>query len=163
MARRVFFSFHYDEDINRSMIVRNSWVTQGKEAAGFIDKAEFEKIKRNGENAVCKWIDKQLEGTSVTVVLIGKETLNRPFVQYEIIKSIERGNAIIGIHIHNLRDMITQRTTVKGNPHTIIGYYNDGTPAYFDYICDDLYDYLEDNGYYNLGSWIEKAALKKGK
>ncbi|GAB7231231.1 TIR domain-containing protein [Streptococcus anginosus] len=163
MARRVFFSFHYDEDINRSMIVRNSWVTQGKEAAGFIDKAEFEKIKRNGENAVCKWIDKQLEGTSITIVLIGKETLNRPFVQYEIIKSIERGNAIIGIHIHNLRDMITQRTTVKGNPHTIIGYYNDGTPAYFDYICDDLYDYLEDNGYYNLGSWIEKAALKKGK
>lgn len=163
MARRVFFSFHYDEDINRSMIVRNSWVTQGKEAAGFIDKAEFEKIKRNGENAVCKLIDKQLEGTSITIVLIGKETLNRPFVQYEIIKSIERGNAIIGIHIHNLRDMITQRTTVKGNPHTIIGYYNDGTPAYFDYICDDLYDYLEDNGYYNLGSWIEKAALKKGK
>ena len=163
MARRVFFSFHHDEDINRSMIVRNSWVTQGKEAAGFIDKAEFEKIKRNGENAVCKWIDKQLEGTSITIVLIGKETLNRPFVQYEIIKSIERGNAIIGIHIHNLRDMITQRTTVKGNPHTIIGYYNDGTPAYFDYICDDFYDYLEDNGYYNLGSWIEKAALKKGK
>lgn len=163
MARRVFFSFHYDEDINRLMIVRNSWVTQGKEAAGFIDKAEFEKIKRNGENAVCKWIDKQLEGTSVTVVLIGKETLNRPFVQYEIRKSIERGNAIIGIHIHNLRDMITQRTTVKGNPHTIIGYYNHDTPAYFDYICDDLYDYLEDNGYYNLGSWIEKAARKKGK
>ena len=163
MARRVFFSFHYDEDINRSMIVRNSWGTQGKEAAGFSDKAEFEKIKRNGENAVCKWIDKQLEGTSITIVLIGKETLNRPFVQYEIIKSIERGNAIIGIHIHNLRDMITQRTTVKGNPHTIIGYYNDDTPAYFDYICDDLYDYLEDNGYYNLGSWIEKAARKKRK
>ena len=163
MARRVFFSFHYDEDINRSMIVRNSWVTQGKEAAGFIDKAEFEKTKRNGENAVCKWIDKQLEGTSVTVVLIGEETLNRPFVQYEIRKSIEKGNAIIGIHIHNLRDMITKRTTVKGNPHTIIGYYNDDTPAYFDYICDDLYDYLEDNGYYNLGSWIEKAARKKGK
>ena len=83
MARRVFFSFHYDNDINRSMIVRNSWVTQGKEAAGFIDKAEFEKMKRKGEKEVYKWIDKQLEGTSVTVVLIGAETLSRPFVQYE--------------------------------------------------------------------------------
>lgn len=30
MARRVFFSFHYDNDINRSMTVRNSWVTQIK-------------------------------------------------------------------------------------------------------------------------------------
>ena len=47
MARRVFFSFHYENDINRSMTVRNSWVTQGKEAAGFVDKAEFEQIKRH--------------------------------------------------------------------------------------------------------------------
>lgn len=39
MLRRVFFSFHYDNDSNRSMIVRNSWVTQEKDAAGFIDEA----------------------------------------------------------------------------------------------------------------------------
>ena len=45
MARRVFFSFHYANDINRSMTVRNSWVTQGKEVVDFIDKAEFEQIK----------------------------------------------------------------------------------------------------------------------
>ncbi len=51
MARRVFFSFHYQNDINISMTVRNSWVTQGKEAAGFIDKADFEQIKRQGNNA----------------------------------------------------------------------------------------------------------------
>ena len=51
MARRVFFSFHYDNDINRSMTVGNSWVTQGKEAAGFIDKAEFEQIKLKGDQA----------------------------------------------------------------------------------------------------------------
>lgn len=90
MARRVFFSFHYKNDIDRSMIVRNSWVTQGKEAAGFIDKAEFEQIKRKGDDAVYRWIDKQLEGTSVTVVLIGSDTLNRKFVQYEICKSLEK-------------------------------------------------------------------------
>ncbi|BEO97145.1 TIR domain-containing protein [Fusobacterium polymorphum] len=163
MARRVFFSFHYEEDINRSMVVRNSWVTQGKEVAGFIDKVEFEKVKKEGKEAICRWIDKQLVGTSVTVVLIGKETLNRPFVQYEIRKSVERGNAIIGVCIHNIKDMITQKTSVKGNPHTIIGYYDGKIPAYFDDICDGLYDYLEDNGYFNLGIWIEEAAQKKDK
>ncbi|WP_314760192.1 TIR domain-containing protein [uncultured Abiotrophia sp.] len=163
MARRVFFSFHYDDDINRSMTVRNSWVTQGKEAAGFIDKAEFEKVKKDGESAIYRWIDKQLEGTSVTVVLIGRETLNRRYVQYEIRKSIKRGNAIIGVYINEIKDMRTQMTTSKGNSHTIIGYYNDGTPAYFDDICDGLYDYTQNNGYYNLGSWIEKAARNKGK
>ena len=146
MARRVFFSFHYDNDINRSMIVRNSWVTQGKEAAGFIDKAEFEKMKRKGEKEVYKWIDKQLEGTSVTVVLIGAETLSRPFVQYEICKSLQRGNAVIGVYINWIRDMRTLKISAKGNIHTVIGYYEDGSPAYFDNVCDGIYDYVTQDG-----------------
>ena len=60
MARRVFFSFHYEEDISTSMVVRNSWVIKGKETAGFVDKAEFEKVKKQGNSAVCNLIDKQL-------------------------------------------------------------------------------------------------------
>ena len=97
MARKVFFSFHYEEDINRSMVVRNNGTT--KDFVGFIDKAEFESVKKQGNQAIYNWIDNQLKGTSVTVVLIGEETLNRPFVQYEIQKSIEKGNAIIGVFI----------------------------------------------------------------
>jgi len=163
MARRVFFSFHYENDINRSMIVRNSWVTQGKESAGFIDKAAFEEIKRQGDNAVHRWIDRQLEGTSVTVVLIGSETLNRPFVQYEICQSLQRGNAVIGVLINGIRDMNTGFCSMKGNIHTIIGYYNDKTPAYFDSICDGIYDYSTQYGYINLGMWIESAAKAHNK
>ena len=68
MARRVFFSFKYKEDVSRAMVVRNSWVAQGKEAAGFIDAADFEKLEKQGDDAIRNWIDKQLEGTSVTVV-----------------------------------------------------------------------------------------------
>ena len=155
MARRVFFSFHYDNDINRSMTVRNSWVTQGKEAAGFVDKAEFEKIKRTGKIAVHNWIDSQLNGTSVTVVLIGSDTLNRPFVQYEICESLKRGNGVIDVYIHNIKDMIIQKGSVKGN--------SDGSPAYFDNVYDGLYDYIEQDGYNNLGSWIETAAKAHNK
>lgn len=163
MVRKVFFSFHYQNDINRSMTVRNSWVPQGKEAAGFIDKADFEQIKRQGNNAVHRWIDEQLEGTSVTVVLIGEETLNRPFVQYEIRKSLERGNALIGVKIHSIKDMITHRTSSSGNTHSIIWYYDNQIPAYFDELCDGIYDYTWDDGYKNLGAWIESAARKHGK
>ena len=162
MARRVFFSFHYENDINRSMVVRNSWVTQGKESAGFIDKAEFEKIKRQGDKSVHNWIDKQLQGTSVTVVLIGSETLKRPFVQYEICQSLNRGNAIIGVHINNIEDMRTGYITPKGIVHIVIGNHN-GKSVYFDDICDGIYDYTYDDGYHNLGKWIELAARKHGK
>ena len=163
MSRRVFFSFHYENDINRSMTVRNSWVTQGKEAAGFYDKAEFEQVKRQGKEAVYRWIDKQLEGTSVTVVLIGTKTLDRPFVKYEICKSLEKGNAVIGVHINNIRDMRTKKTSSKGNVHTVIGYYSDNRPAYFDDIADGIYDYTYDDGYYHLGEWLEVAARAHNK
>lgn len=47
MIRRVFFSFKY-KDVSRSMVVRNSWVTQDREAAGFVDAADFEAKKNEG-------------------------------------------------------------------------------------------------------------------
>lgn len=146
------------------MVVRNRWVTKGTQTiSGVIDKADFEKIKRKGDQAVYNWIDSQLEGTSVTVVLIGEATLNRPFVHYEICKSLKRGNAIIGVHIHDICDMVTKNTSLKGNVHTEIGRYEDGNSAYFDSICNQLYDYKLDDGYNNLGEWVELAAKMKGK
>lgn len=164
MARSVFYSFCYSDDINRTMVVRNRWVTQGNQIiSGIIDKAEFEKLKRTGDTAVHNWIDKQLEGTSVTVVLLGTNTLTRPFVQYEICESIKRGNAVIGVYVHNIKDMITGLTSSKCNTHSVIGHYNDNTPAYFDNISDGTYDYIIENGYENLRVWVEDAAKKKGK
>ncbi|BDP76418.1 hypothetical protein EfmAA242_06460 [Enterococcus faecium] len=70
---------------------------RGTKEAGFVDKAEFEKVKRNGDIAIKNWIDNQLIGTSVTVVLIGKETLDREYVKYEIQESYKRGNAILAV------------------------------------------------------------------
>lgn len=163
MARRVFFSFHYNNDVYRVMTVRNSGVFRGVEEAGFVDKADFESVKRQGNEAVHRWINKQLEGTSVTVVLIGSETLNRPFVQYEICKSLERGNGLIGVKISSIRDMRTQKTSLAGNMHTKIGNYNDGSPAYFDDVADAIYDYSLNDGYKNMGAWIEISAKKHSK
>lgn len=162
MARRVFFSFHYENDVNRAMVVRNSWVVQGIKEANFIDKAAFETVKRQGDQAVRNWIDRQLNGTSVTVVLIGAETLTRPFVQYEICESLKRGNGVIGVHINGVRDMV-KGVAPRGNVHTSIGTYDNGTPAYFDVIADGIYDYTSGNGYQNLGLWIEESAKKHGK
>ena len=83
MARRVFFSFHYKQDAARAGVVRNHSVTKsGLGDAGYIDAADWETLERQGERAIQNWIDRQLQGTSVTVVLIGRETANRPWVQY---------------------------------------------------------------------------------
>ncbi len=155
-TRKVFFSFHYTNDVTRANVVRNSWVTQGAKKAGFIDKAEFEKLKLQGSKAVKDWIDKQLHGTSVTVVLIGKETLNRPYVQYEIQKSIERGNAIIGVQVGGIKNL-QEQTSYSQSKNTKI----DG--KYFKDMVEGFYDYIVDDGYTNLGNWVDDAAIKKGK
>ena len=114
MARRVFFGFHYDRDNWRASQVRNSWITKsGREAAGFWDAAAWEEVQGKGEDAIKQWIRKQLEGTSVTVVLIGAETSTRDYVKYEITQSWDRGNGLIGVYIHNQKDK-NGRTDVKG-------------------------------------------------
>lgn len=144
--RKVFFSFKY-KDVSRAMVVRNSWVTQGKEAAGFIDSADFEALKRQGDTAIKNWIDKQLNGTSVTVVLVGEKTCDSRWVKYEIEKSIEIGNGLLGIDVSKIKDL-------QGNTSERCG----KIPK--DY---DFYLWNNDDGYHKMGDWIEKAAKDAGR
>src|ERR1700682_5057017 len=103
MARKVFFSFKY-EDVSRAMIVRNSDVIRGDQKAGFIDKADFEKVKKGGDQAIKNWIDRQLDGTTVTRGLVGAETCASRWVEYEIEASKKRGNGLLGIDISKIKD-----------------------------------------------------------
>jgi hypothetical protein len=146
MARKTFFSFKY-KDVSRAMVVRNSWVAQGKEAAGFIDSADFEEVKRKGDTAIKNWIDGQLEGTSVTVVLVGEKTCNSRWVKYEIQKSIERGNGLLGIDVSEIKDL--QGNTSERCEEIPSGY--------------NFYLWKKDDGYKNMGNWIENAAKDAGK
>lgn len=159
MYKKVFFSFHYENDVRRANVVRNSGVFRSIQEAGFIDKAEFEKIKRTGESAVKRWIDQQLKGTSVTVVLLGEETLNRPYVRYEIEESYRKGNTIIGVKIGNVRDMVTGLKSVNPSTAKIIGTDTLGKSLNFNEITSGIYDYINDDGYNNLGKWIAKASV----
>src|SRR5271155_2265412 len=102
MTRRVFFSFHYERDIWRTNVVRNSGVVEGTAAAGFHDASLWEEAKKKGDAEVKRLIDKALFGTSVTVVLIGSQTANRKYVGYEIEKSIAVGNGLLGVRIHQM-------------------------------------------------------------
>src|SRR5713101_7903302 len=104
MPRRVFISFHYERDIWRTNVVRNSGVVEGSAAAGFYDASLWEEAKKKGKADVKKLIDNGLVGTSVTVVLIGAETSQREFVDYEIEQSIARGNGLLGIYISGIKD-----------------------------------------------------------
>jgi hypothetical protein len=104
MAKRVFFSFHY-QDVKdfRANVVRQSWRLQKREEAGFFDGSIWEESKTKGSVALKKLINDGLEGTSVTAVLIGSQTYLRDWVRYEIMKSFSRGNHLLGVHINQVK------------------------------------------------------------
>ncbi|TAF97589.1 MAG: TIR-like domain-containing protein [Cytophagia bacterium] len=163
MVRRVFFSFHYENDVWIANIVRNSWVTKpNTETAGFIDAADFEEVKKGGDSAIKRWIDNQLNGTSVTVVLIGAETSNREYVKYELEKSYARGNGIVPIYIHKVKGRNGYQSSKGSNTFGEIGKDKNGNSVYLS-VNYPIYDWIDDNGYNNLGKWVEEAAKKAGR
>ena len=141
MTRRVFFSFHYECDIWRTNVVRNSGVVEGTAAAGFHDASLWEEAKNKGGAEVKKLIDKGLVGTSVTVVLIGAETSSRKFVDYEIEQSIARGNGLLGIYISGIKDQ-NGKTDVQGV-----------APARLAKVGASCYTWNRDK----FGEWVEAA------
>lgn len=134
MPRRVFFSFHYD-DILAVNIVRQSNKIRTQydpSARSFFDKGLWEKVKLRGSAAIKAEIDKGLQGSSVTCLLIGKATWQRPWVRYEILASLARGNGLLGIHIHDVgprsysllaaHAMLGQPVTPGANPYEYVGF-----------------------------------------
>ena len=163
MARKVFFSFHYERDSQRASVVRNSWVTKlNSEEAGFLDAAAWEKVKSQGDAAIKNWIEKQLNGTSVTAVLIGPETNSREWVRYEVRRSYERGNGLLGIYLHNIKDFSGKIDSKGDNTFGELGKDAAGNSVYFFEVAS-MYDWVYDTGYSNLGDWVEKAARKAGR
>lgn len=158
MTRRVFFSFHYERDVRRIQQVRNSWVVRERgQAPPFYDAADFEEAKRRA-GGIQQWINGQLDGCSVTAVLFGKETFNREWVKYEIRRSYDRGMGIVAIDIHNVKDPLYGTDLSGRNPldHWTAG----GRPFSSIYRT---YDWVRDDGYNNIGNWIEVAARNAGR
>lgn len=146
-GRRVFFSFHYEEDVWRASNLRNAGQFDAAAAAGWDDASLWEEAKKKGDAAIRRLIDNGLKNTSVTAVLIGEKTSTRPWVTYEIKKSIERGNGLLGVRIHGIGDKKGRKGKSGAVPTA-----------------------LKDGGYpvYNwnrkkLSYEVEQAAIKAGK
>lgn len=142
MAHRTFFSFHYQRDVWRATNVRKSSQLKPSITPEWIEASIWESAKTTGNAAVQRLIDNALNGTTVTAVLIGAQTASRQWVKYEIDASLERGNGLLGIYIHNIKDR-NGYTDNKGSNPLPSGYRT--------------YDWVNDDGYTNLGSWVDAA------
>ncbi len=169
MARRLFFSFDYENVKDfRVNVVRNSQAIK-KGDSHFFDNSMWEKTKTKGEAALIKLIDSGLSGSSVTAVLIGSETYKRKWVKYELVKSFTLGKGIFGITINRIRSANTSTIDAKGpNPFEYIRVKVDsnGKKIYFEELVNGKWQEFKllpvDNNrlsntlYFGLGSKGER-------
>ena len=147
MARRVFFSFHY-KYVWKVNQIRSMPNITGTAAAGFQDASLWEAAKIKGDKEIKKMIDAGLNNTSVTVVFVTNGTANRKYINYEIDQSLARGNGLVAVQIHHLKDINGKTGSAGAIPSKITA---NGFKAY-------KYTNKE-----SLAKWIEKAAKLAGK
>jgi hypothetical protein len=159
MARRTFYSFHYDPDHWRAQQIRNMGLIEGNTPA---TPNNWEAVKKGGQAAVQKWIDDQLDGRSCTVVLIGSATAGRKWIDYEIERSWNDGKGVLGIHVHNLKDSDGDRSSKGANPFATFTMKRDNTKTLSSIVKTYDPPYIDSQQVYahiktNLAGWIEKA------
>lgn len=147
MARRTFFSFHY-KYVWKVNQIRSMPNVIGTSAAGFQDASLWEEAKKKGDKEIKSMIDQGLRNTSVTVVFVTHGTANRKYINYEIDKSIERGNGLVAVQIHHLKD----QNGNTGSPGAI--------PSQIERNGYKAYKYTNKE---SLARWIEEAATLAGK
>jgi hypothetical protein len=108
----------------------------------------WEEAKKKSDDAVKKLINDGLVGTSVTVVCIGYKTAGRKFINYEIEKSIDRGNGLLGGRINHLKNF-DGLIDPEGDIPALLTKHNYPVYKYSDHQ--------------KLKNWIEEAAKKAGK
>ena len=170
MARRVFFSFHFQRDIFRVNVVRNHWLTKPDHLeAGFYDASLWEEAKKKGDAAIKSLIDTKLNGTSVTAVLIGLETHQRKYVLYEIEKSIRDNKGLFGIYIHDIKDIKDIKDINNGgvdsrgqNPFDMVSVKQGSITVPASQIYPS-YHWTTGMGYANFTTWVETAAKAAGR
>ncbi|MFB7547958.1 TIR domain-containing protein [Streptomyces sp. NPDC056154] len=162
MNRKAFYSFHYVPDSHRVAQIRSAGLIEGNQTV--TDNA-WEEVKRGGEGAIKRWIDGQLSGKSVAIVMIGSATAGRKWINYEIEKAWNDGKGVLGIHIHRLKNLAQQQSPKGANPFASIP-LTDGRklsslvrtydPPYSN--SKDAYGYITQN----LSAWVETAIADRG-
>lgn len=158
MARKVFHSFHFKRDSQRVSQVRNMGVIEGQLV---LSSNAWEDVEKGGDPSIKAWIDTQMSGKECVVVLIGSQTAGRKWVKYEIEKGWNDKKGVVGVYIHNLKNLAGDQDTKGGNPFDDFTLGNSSTKlssivkAYDSPYASskNVYDHIKNN----LESWVDEA------
>lgn len=153
MAKRVFYSFHFDNDVMRVQQIRNIGSIEDNKP---VSANEWETVRRVSDAAIERWIEENMKYRDCVVVLVGKDTTDRKWVKHEIKKAWNDKRGLVGIYIHNLRCPRTGVCTQCKNPFDQFNV--NGTPLssivrYYNQNSWDAYGDIKSN----LETWVDEA------
>jgi hypothetical protein len=90
MARKIFISYQHEDQMKAKGFNLLRWNKNVE--VEFVGRHLLDPVDSQNEQYIRSKICEQLHGTSVTVVLIGKQTYDSDWVQYEIQRSLEKDN-----------------------------------------------------------------------
>lgn len=117
IKRKGFFSFHY-ADILRVNNVRNAWKINApgrEDKRQFFDRSLWESVQRKNPEGLKNLIRSGMVHASAVCVLVGSETWCRPWVRYEIARSVIDKKGLLAVHINGLRHHQRQAPDVHGD------------------------------------------------
>jgi len=158
--KRVFYSFHFNNDFFRTMQVQNMGAIEDDEP---VSKNDWEKLKNTGDTAVENWIEKHMKDKECLVLLIGTQTAGRKWINYEIAKAWSDGRGVLGIRIHGLEGTDGQQSVLGANPFSGFTVCQDPNKKQWDSIVPvknppfvtgkGVYGHISEN----IEKWIEDA------
>ncbi len=164
--KKVFYSFHYENDYWRVNMIRNIGSIKGNQ---LLKPNKWEEIERQGSRAIEAWIDKELSNKCCTVVLVGAQTAERPWVQKEILKSWDKGMGVLAIAIDEIKNQKGQQAIrgnnpflqfeLKGQCFSEIAKFKE--PTFLDELRSFLFGDASKDAYSwiskNLNEWVDEA------
>ncbi len=156
MAKKCFMSFYYNEDNWRVSQVKNIGAI---EEQPLLTANKWEEIKKKGDEAIKGWIESNMRGKECLIALVGTHTSSRRWVKYEIKRACEKGIGVMGIYIHNLKDVKGNQSTkgtspfgnVSVNGESISSYAKMYEPPYSTSL--NVYNYIAEN----ISDWVDSA------
>ncbi len=129
------------------------------EGQRLLSSNDWEEVKKGGDKAIKEWINGQMNNKSCAVVLIGYGTAGRKWINYEIEKAWNDGKGVVGVHIHNLKDLSANQSPKGANPFASVVVSAGGMsslvkaydPPYS--TSNYVYDHIETH----LPDWVEEA------
>lgn len=112
-VRNVFISFHNEDE--RKVDLLRSQARREEYNLDFRDHSVKAKIDAKWK----KEVDKKIDSTSATIVMIGEHTAERPNVAYEVERSYAKDKKVIGVMIRSDRNYKVPKQMKENNAHIV--------------------------------------------